>query len=420
MSIDRKVEEQSKGKSETKPSEKKEDVLALTIPEILGGPPETGTSITQTENMRKNSYIVLDISPCVPDPKACSITVFRLSSAWTSYSKLLKTVGFKPSASHNSNKAIRLACMAENFPTDTFTNEYGEHFLNSITETAGSGFGEFAQMMGKKDFLSATEAFGGTMGEAAPQFGEGMLAKGMTGIGEWMAEGSKSAKAKIDALKSQKSSVGQIASVMSELLAGARIDFPQVWKNSSYTPTFSCSVRLYNPNPGSTSSTKEFIIAPLAAILTLALPQASGTDFYSWPFFCEVNCPGLFKIPMGAITNISITKGGDTGLIAFNQRVQIVDIKIDFVNLFNTLVISDIGEYTRPTLKGYLNNMLDEKTVESPYSESGSAGFSIENIFSKKSGVISSVYDTLASAPARIQSSLVNTANSLLSRTPFK
>ena len=179
-------------------------------------------------------------------------------------------------------------------------------------------------------------------------------------------------------------------------------------------------MRLYNPNPGSKEATKEFILGPLAAILTLALPQAKGTDFYSWPFFCEVTCPGLFKIPMGAITNVSITKGGDSGLIAFNQRVEMVDVKIDFVNLFNTLVISDVGEYTRPTLKGYLNNMIDSKTVESPYSESGAAFSDSTDIFSKTSGTISSVYDTVASAPARIQSSLVSTANNLLSRTPFK
>jgi hypothetical protein len=178
------------------------------------------------------------------------------------------------------------------------------------------------------------------------------------------SEGAKNLKNK---LAKQGGMAAGVSKMMDAMLAGARIDFPQIWKNSSYNATYSFTIKLYNPNPGSDKLTKQFIIGPLAAILCLALPQAFDESAYTWPFFCKVKCKGLFDIPMGAITNISVIKGGESGAVGFNQRVAMVDVRIDFVNLFNTLLLSKTGANKRPTLKGYLDNMMDAHKTENIY-----------------------------------------------------
>ena len=40
-----------------------------------------------------------------------------------------------------------------------------------------------------------------------------------------------------------------------------------------------------------------------------------------------------------------------------------VNVRMDFINLHNTLIVSKFGEGERPTLQGYLNNLRDNKEV---------------------------------------------------------
>ena len=333
-----------------------------TLPDVLGGPPEDVAS-----NLLYNSRMYIDIYPCKTSlEKGISLMTMDQNGGWKGYVDELRKFGFEPNPRHTAQKGITVACQAENFPTDTFTNEYGEHFLNQITNSAGQGFGELAQMTGSK---TGTEAFT-KLGKFTEKLGKdqgGVVGTGIGAIGQGMQDFSEGAKNLKNKLAKQGGMAAGVSKMMDAMLAGARIDFPQIWKNSSYNATYSFTIKLYNPNPGSDKLTKQFIIGPLAAILCLALPQAFDESAYTWPFFCKVKCKGLFDIPMGAITNISVIKGGESGAVGFNQRVAMVDVRIDFVNLFNTLLLSKTGANKRPTLKGYLDNMMDAHKTENIY-----------------------------------------------------
>jgi hypothetical protein len=165
--------------------------------------------------------------------------------------------------------------------------------------------------------------------------------------------------------------VGTMAAGMNKLLAGSRIDFPMIWKSHSYSQTFTCTVRLYNPDPGNDKATRDYILAPLAGLMTLAMPRVTTEDAgfitYDYPFFHKIDCPGLFHIPSGAIQSMTVVKGGDQGLVGFNQRVAIVDVRIDFVNLFSSMINSTDGSDSRPTVKSYLNNLSGKKELEDIY-----------------------------------------------------
>lgn len=325
----------------------------ITLPNVLGGPPESGSGIESTENLRRNSILVIDVTPCT-SAISKGTSLFSLSSAWGEYVKILEKLGFYPNALQSSKKIIRLACQAENFPTDTFSNEYGDSFISQVMDIGGKGIADIAQMTGERRASSAIESI-------TKQFSGSSIAKGINAF----AEG---ADKKARELSAKKGLVGSVGKAMNSLLAGARVDFPQIWRNSSYHPNFSCSIRLYNPNPGDKDVTKQFIVGPIAAILSLSLPQSvDDPNSYSWPFFCKVNCPGVFNIPMGAITNVSIVKGGDHGGVGFNQILSMVDIRLEFASLHNVMLLSSDGTSARPTLKRYLNNLENGVEIQPIY-----------------------------------------------------
>jgi hypothetical protein len=357
-------------------------MAAETLDDIIGGPPDKGTGITQSDNLRANSVLNIQIAPCIPE-QAMGLSLFSLNNnkGWQLYSQWLNSVGFAPSALQNSNKAIIIAAIADSFPSDSFQNEYGESFLGQLTDVAGQAFSQVTQVFGGQNALETGRLAGQSLQKMQ---GGGILGSGLRGAGSILEDVAWGAN---NILKDMKGDgtigvLGSIGNVANRLLGGGRIDFPFISKGSSYTPAFSCTVKLYNPNPGRDEDTIKYILGPLAALLTLALPQVNNPEnasepqkqkensiTYNYPFFHQVKCPGLFYLPMGAISNITVVKGGDHGGVGFNQRVSMVDVKIDFVSLFNSMVLSNLGVEQRPTLKGYLDNMKDSVQIQSIYKE---------------------------------------------------
>jgi len=393
-----------------------------TVPEVIGGPPESGSQTLGTENIRTNSMMIVEITPCTLKlQNGLSLFTVDDTEGKSEYEKLLTSLGYKLT----TDNIVKLACLAESFPSDTFTNEYGEHFLNQILDVAGSASGQLTQMSGKENAMQAVEEFSkmgaagaASMGGASGELFENFLTA-MSG-----------AAGKLDTAlttASKKQGLGgSLANTLVNVLSGSRVDFPQVWKNSSYSPTLSCSIRLYNPNPASDAYTKKYIIGPLAAILALTLPISEEQSFYKWPLFCKVDCKGMFNIPLGAISNITIAKGGDGGSFGFNQRSSIVDVKMDFINLHSVLFQSSVGESSRPTLKSYLDNFLTKKETLPIYLDQYSQTYvsdtttSVEKTKKWSPSTSSSTsYDRTSSVSSRSQTANKTIESSLTSLSNF-
>jgi hypothetical protein len=319
-----------------------------------------------TERKLYNSTLMMSIQPCKPCFEE-GMNLFRLDEDWDEYVKYLGVNFITPNAVQTSSKSIRVAAMVDSLPTDTFTNEYGEHFLNKITDVAGSAFGEAAQMMGKTSGTDALKDIGKAIG--------GSIGSGI----ESLAKGAEDFTQNLSGTNNKLlAGMGDIAN---KLIAGARVDFPMIWKNSSYSSSYSFTIRLYNPKPGAMESTKHYIINPLIALLTLAIPRSeleSDISVYRWPFFIKVDCPGLFAIQSGAITNVTVQKGGEAGLIAYNQRLGMVDVKIDMINLYSTMINTDRLFNIRPSLFNYATNLIDEKNLETNWTKAISESTEID------------------------------------------
>ncbi len=323
----------------------------ITLDKVIGLPPGDLSSL---DAPMKYSMPVATIIPGEPKIEK-SAAVFRIQTSMTKYKKLLNEYGYSI-----SGDSLKVAFIADNFPTDTFSNEYGASFLENMLNIGPGGIGQLAQMTGS---TSGTEM----MSELSRSIGS-LLDPGLlkTGVGK-LEEGANKLQGAFDKMSKHGGLVGKLGNAVNATLGGARLDFPQVWKGSGFSPSYTMTIRLYNPEPSDEKSTKKYIVGPLAALLLLGLPRANknSTYAYNWPFFNRLNCPGIYFLNPCCITSINVIKGGDQQSIAWNQRMGIVDVRLEFTSLFNTLICGAEKTITdRPTLHSYLNAMVQEKEIK--------------------------------------------------------
>jgi hypothetical protein len=323
----------------------------------FGMPPKTHLS----DDLIVNSMPIAEIIPCRPN-FARGITLFSVTKDTTAYDNILKNHGFEL-----ARHPIRVAFIADNFPTDSFSNEYGETFLQKFTDVGSQGLAQIAQIMGAQNAIQGGERLGQAIGSAGEAMGEGALGKLFGAAGGAVTGAASSIKNFVNALKQSGGGAGAIGSAadrLSNLLAGHRVDFPQVWRNSAYSPSYTMTVRLYNPNPGNAMSVKRHIVGPLAVLLALAMPRSSGGSTYNWPFFHKIKCKGIYNLDPAVITNITVVKGGDQQQISYAQTLSIVDVRIDFGSVFNSILSEEKGHVTnRPTLKSYLDSIEKDSSL---------------------------------------------------------
>jgi len=256
---------------------------------------------------------------------------------------------------------LRLAFLADNFPTDSFTNEYGESFIQKFSDVASHGMSDIAQFFGAKNFGDVVKETGNILSEAdnAAASKAGQYITGAHGATQKMMKNWENMEGGSGSVARAMSGMGHLAS---KVMAGQRVDFPQVWRGSGFAPSYTMTVRLYNPDPSDYAATDEFIVGPLCAILALSLPQTDDGRTYHWPFFHQIECKGLYNLQTAYISSISVVKGGDQQSIAYNQRMGIVDVRIDFGSLYNSLVVEKKpgSVNNRPTLRKYLKVLGDE------------------------------------------------------------
>jgi len=303
----------------------------IRLPQIIGFPPEADSGIMK--NLQANAIPIVLITPCVPRASV-GLNLFSPEQAFAQYARILESHGYT-----YERPPLKVAFIPDTPVTETITNEYGESFLNKITDVT-AGFNEMNQIFGGQNIIETAQKWqtlGKEMGGVA-----GLGFRGAGAVGETVGEGVRKFANAISA------GSGDLAT---KLLAGARIDFPFVWKNSSYSITTSITVRLYNPQPGHDQLQQERIVGPLVALLCLATPISDMTNVYNWPFFHKIKCPGYFDINPGAISSISITRGAENQ-ISFSQRPSLVDVRIEFAVLHSVMLNSTEAESTeRPSVK---------------------------------------------------------------------
>ena len=326
---------------------------------IFGLPPSAyyTEGVDQHEQARiAASFGIMDITPCLQQfgdsaDNEIGLTLFHLDpeKAKEPFNNYIKSYGFP-----EPKLPLRIAFLNDLSISESWTNQYGESSFEGMMNVGSTKLQELRGITGANsgseainDITAAASQRGGIGGALAKLFGG--TASSIMGLGEGIMNG-----------------IGGKAG--SALMSGSKVDFPDIWQGSGYNTSLSFTVRLYNPNPKSPEAYEAFILYPLACLLTLCNPRADSKYTYNFPILVKVNCPGLFCIDTGYISNIDMVKGGDTNDITFQQQPGMVDLKITINNLYSTMILDPLDDPDpqskdcnkmsgRPTVKRYIDNM---------------------------------------------------------------
>jgi len=258
---------------------------------------------------------------------------------------------------------IHIAALADTAPSESFSASYDQSFLAKFGNVASTGMAELTQMFGSRSLAQ----LGSKINESLKKAGQSLTGRNQSHVAGMIAHLLSAAgyTAKEVGQYAQQLA-GKFGKTFADMLAGYKINFPKVWTGASYSPNYSFTIRLYNPDPSGKNihSFSKYILQPLLMLLLFVVPISKKGDeiAYNWPFFCHATAPGMFKIRSGAVTDISVVKGGDNNAIAYTQIAGIVDVRITIIDLYEVMVACG-NRHKTASLEDYLDIMKQPKPV---------------------------------------------------------
>lgn len=355
----------------------KEILRKTNYDEIIGLPPLLYVEEDDIADKRKklilNTMNILEITPGFPgqftseESSGLRLYTFDESKGREVYNKLVK----KCLPNTKDIDTIKVAFLNENAFSESWSNDFGESILEEAMNFGIPTVRELRLLYGTSTLSEALRKFTNFMtpenaktpSSVPEQMWEFLNRLGTTMTG-YLSTGVQAAEEFVSGL-------GGAGAPLRQILYGSNIDFPQIWRGSSFSPSYSITVRLFNPfNLGifqeSLSLTQEqqekYIIEPLVKLLVLVVPISDSNSTFFSPLICKVRCPGLFSIKMGYVSAIDVIKGGDTNDVSYFQKPGTVDVKITFNDLYTSMVqeledSEEIYDKNRPTLTDYVNTL---------------------------------------------------------------
>jgi hypothetical protein len=399
---------------------------------IIGLPPIAYTKGggNEMEKMRRlmlASMPVVELYPCMASFGSANeqgLNIFHLDpqKGEGKYKDILKVAGFEIKEDQ-LQLPIQVAFLNDGQIGESWSSSYGdmdfENMINSMGNknlsdmrqiTGASDIGQMLDDLTKQgdargDFAGGLLALGGTLG--TPMYGLGAAA-----LGGLLGEDNAQAALKV--------------------IGGSKVDFPTLWQGSSYDPSYTLSVRLYNPFPKDKECYEKFILLPMAKMLAFCVPLTDSPYVYDFPLMCKAKCAGMFKLPAAVISSISIMKGGSNNDFSYQQQPSTVELQLTLQSLYSTMVAmttedaEEQADEERPTFKKYFDNLRDWydyknylKSADTEQSEGGDGAPSEEAIDSESAmggeTDMDSFGDRVEDGLGGMTDGLKNTADGMLS-----
>ena len=190
---------------------------------------------------------------------------------------------------------------------------------STMTETFSNGFGDSAV-----DDLS----------NLLTRSGIGTLIKGVQAATTYNSnamQGLLGAAANVG----NESAVESWAKAISAKALNIKIALPKQWVDSQYDNTLQLMIKLVSPNGHPTAIAKN-ILEPLFMLTTAAAPITYDGIIMGYPMLWQIKTQGLMDIKLGAITAMTITRGGTE--TQFNNYGQPLNVDV-------RLTISPLADY---------------------------------------------------------------------------
>jgi len=327
----------------------------MQLPTVIGLPPMDNADIPAfitAPDCKKN----LNFTPCVfprlriypATPKfENGLELFSLDTneGWTKFTEFLTiNGGFTPGLGWNN--FIDLSYQNISPFSESYGNDFSQSSLISALSPLSAGGREIA-WVGQSSIGKALGAIGNNK-TAAP-------------IIDVLKKTAAEAKQGMDNVIGQKNS-NSLVKLGGQLLSGGKLNFPMIWKSTSFDRSYDITVRLYNMFPGDDDAHDKWIIGPMVALLAMVVPTSEDGNTYKWPLIAKFQAPGQFQIDAGYIKSMSVVKGGDANDQAWNNRPGIVDIKLSIGDLYNTMVSSELASHA-PTVARMVETMRTEHST---------------------------------------------------------
>ena len=123
-----------------------------------------------------------------------------------------------------------------------------------------------------------------------------------------------------------------------------RFMLPEVWTDSTFDKSYSISMKLRSPY-GHRLSIFENCFVPLAFLMGFSAPRKIGIQSYTNPFYIRAFAKGLFAVPMGMITSLSISRGEDNNDRTVEGFFRTINVNISIKDMLPNMAVGiDGGE----------------------------------------------------------------------------
>ena len=124
------------------------------------------------------------------------------------------------------------------------------------------------------------------------------------------------------------------------IIAGAGVvDFPDVWKSSSFSKSYHFNISLRSPY-GDSYSILQNLYTPLSLLFSGGVPRGIGRAAYTAPFICRAYCKGMFAVPYGMINSMTIKRGADQFGWNTQKLPTCIDVSFEIKDLSPAMYIA--------------------------------------------------------------------------------
>lgn len=134
---------------------------------------------------------------------------------------------------------------------------------------------------------------------------------------------------------------GSLFKNIKTVVSGGRLQFPNIWSNSTFSKSYSVNIKLTTPDLDRKSWFLN-IYVPLCHLAALVLPRGEFQNGYTSPFIIKAFYKGMFNIDMGIITDMTFTKGKEGGWTK-DALPTVVDVSFTIQDLYSTLSLTPAG-----------------------------------------------------------------------------
>lgn len=133
--------------------------------------------------------------------------------------------------------------------------------------------------------------------------------------------------------------ISGIRASLGDAILGMNPMFPEIWKDSSFSRSYSLSFKFHSPY-GHPAAVYQNVLLPFTMLLSLVMPVLRNPSTYSEPFVFQLDCPGYFACDLGICTDFSFVKGGSENLWTVDGLPRQIDVTMTVKDLYPVMAAS--------------------------------------------------------------------------------